>query len=134
MAGTTRRRLLARLRAAGGTLALAPPLRAGENMIAARPQSDPLRDNLRRYLAEIHRADSGQFETLSPDLFVPVGTPQRRVEEVSLPGGLTGAFELLWGARAAPDSSWLIEGQRQIITRIEALERRSREVWTLGPA
>ena len=90
MAGTTRRRLLARLRAAGGTLALAPPLRAGENMIAARPQSETLRDNLRRCLAEIHRADSGQFETLPPDLFVPAGTPQRRVEEVSLPGGLTG--------------------------------------------
>jgi hypothetical protein len=103
-------------------------------MIAARSQSETLRDNLRRYLAELHRADSGQFETLPPDLFVPVGTPQRRVEEVSLPGGLTGALELLWGTRAAPDSSLLIEGQRQIITRIEALERRSHEVWTLGPA
>lgn len=109
-------------------------LRAAANMIAARPQSETLRDNLRRYRAETHRAGSGQFETLPPDLFVPAGTPQRRVEEVCLPGGLTGAFELLWEARAAPDSGWPIEGQRQIITRIEALEWRSREVWRLGPA
>lgn len=113
---------------------LGAALRAAANMIADRPQSETQRDNLRRYRAEIHRAGSGQFETLPPDLFVPARTPQRRVEEVCLPGGLTGAFELLWEARAAPDSGWLIEGQRQIITRIEALERRSREVWRLGPA
>lgn len=113
---------------------LAAALRAAEAMIAGRPQSEARRDNLRRYLAEIHRAGAGQFETLPADLFVPAGSPQRRIEEVSLPDGLTGAFEVLWEARAAPDSGWLVEGERQIITRIEALERRSREVWTLGPA
>lgn len=113
---------------------LATALRAAEKMIAARPQSDAQRDNLRRYLAEIHRAGAGQFETLPPDLFAPAGTPLRVVEAVNLPGGLTGTFELVWEARAAPGSGWLIEGQRQIITRIAALERRSREVWTLGPA
>ena len=107
--------------------------RTAETMIATRPQNEARRDNLRRYLAEVHRAGSGQFDALPPDLFVPAGTPQRRVETVSLPGRLTGAFELLWDARGAPGSGWLIEGQRQIITRIEELERRSREVWTLGP-
>jgi hypothetical protein len=113
---------------------LGAALRMAEAMIAARPQSATQRDNLRRYLAEVHRAGSGQFDALPPDLFVPAGTPKPRVETVSLPGGLTGAFELLWDARAAPGSDWLIEGRRQIITRIEGLERRSREVWTLGPA
>jgi hypothetical protein len=113
---------------------LAAALRAAEQMIAARPQSEAQRDNLRRYLAEVHRAGAGQFETLPADLFAPAGTPQRRVETVSLPGGLTGTFELVWEARAAPGTGWLSTGQRQIVTRIEGLERRSREVWTLGPA
>ena len=109
-------------------------LRAAEKMIATRPQSEARRDNLRRYLAEVHRAGSGQFDTLPPDLFAPAGPPQRRVETVSLPGGLNGTFELLWEATAAPARGWLSSGERQIITRIEELERRSREVWTLGPA
>jgi hypothetical protein len=112
---------------------MAAALRAAEKMIAARPQSEGQRDNLRRYLAEIHRAGAGQFEALPPDLFVPAGTPLRRVEPVSLPGGMTGAFELVWEARANPDTGWLVSGQRQIITRIAELERRSREVWTLDP-
>lgn len=113
---------------------LGAALRAAEKMIATRPQSEARRDNLRRYLAEVHRAGSGQFDTLPPDLFAPAGPPQRRVETVSLPGGLNGTFELLWEATAAPASGWLSSGERQIITRIEELERRSREVWTLGPA
>lgn len=112
---------------------LSEALRTAEKMIAARPQSEGQRDKLRRYLADIHRAGTGQFETLPADLFAPAGTPLRRVEPVSLPGGMTGAFELVWDARANPDTGWLVTGERQIITRIAELERRSREVWTLGP-
>jgi hypothetical protein len=112
---------------------LSEALRAAERMIAARPQSEGQRDNLRRYLGDIHHVGAGEFEALPPDLFAPSGTPLRRVEAVSLPGGLTGAFELLWDARANPDTGWLVSGERQIITRIAELERRSRELWTLGP-
>lgn len=113
---------------------IGPALRAAERMIADRPQSEARREDLRRYLAEIHRAGSGQFDSLPADLFYPAGTPQRRTETVALPGGLTGAFELVWDARATPDEGWLAEGERTILTRIDTLERRSREVWTLAPA
>jgi hypothetical protein len=112
---------------------IAAALRAAEKLIAARTDSGAERDNLRRYLAEIHRAGSGQFDTLPPDLLFPSGTPQRRIETVSLPGGLAGEFELVWEARPAPGTGWLLTGERQIATRVEALERRSREVWTMGP-
>lgn len=112
---------------------MAPALRAAEKMIARRPQSEERRENLRRYIAEIHRAGSGQFESLPADLFYPAGTPLRRVEAVALPGGLTGEFELVWNARAAPGEGWLATGERLITTRIEGLERRSRESWTLVP-
>lgn len=123
--------------AAGGSAAasgdMAPALRAAEQMIAKRPQSEERRDNLRRYLAEIHRAGSGQFDSLPADLFYPTGTPLRRIEAVALPGGLAGEFELVWDARAVPGEGWLATGERLVITRIEGLERRSREGWTLAP-
>jgi hypothetical protein len=124
--------------AAGGSAAapadMVPALRAAEQMIASRPQSEERRENLRRYLAEIHRAGSGQFDNLPADLFYPAGVPLRRVEAVALPGGLTGEFELVWDARAVPDEGWLASGERLVVTRIEGLERRSRESWTLAPA
>jgi hypothetical protein len=52
---------------------------------------------------------------------------------VNLPEGLTGTFELSWETRAAPGTGWLVEARRAIVTRIAELERRSVEVWTLGP-
>jgi len=113
---------------------IASALQAAERLIAERPQSEERRANVRRYLAEIHRAGSGQFEALPPDLFYPSGTPLRRIETVALPGGLTGTFELSWDARPAAKGGWLAAGERQIVTRIEGQERRSREVWTLAPA
>lgn len=112
---------------------MAPALRAAEQMIARRPQSEARRENLRRYLAEIHRAGSGQFDSLPADLFYPAGTPLRRIEAVALPGGLAGEFELVWDARPVPGEGWLATGERLVITRIEGLERRSRESWTLAP-
>ena len=124
------------LAAGGGPAAaidMAAALRAAEQMIAKRPQSEERRENLRRYLAEIHRAGSGEFDSLPADLFYPAGTPLRRVEAVALPGGLAGEFELVWDARAVPGEGWLASGERLVITRIEGLERRSREGWTLAP-
>jgi hypothetical protein len=119
---------------AGGSAAasgdMAPALRAAEQMIAKRPQSEERRENLLRYLAEIHRAGSGQFDTLPADLFYPAGTPLRRIEAVALPGGLAGEFELVWDARPVPGEGWLASGERLVITRIEGLERRSREGWS----
>lgn len=112
---------------------MAAALRAAEQMIAKRPQSEERRENLRRYLAEIHRAGSGEFDSLPADLFYPAGTPLRRVEAVALPGGLAGEFELVWDARAVPGEGWLATAERLVITRIEGLERRSREGWTLTP-
>lgn len=113
---------------------LAAAMRAAERMIAARPQSETRRDDIRRYLAELHRAGSGLFETLPADLFYPSGEAVEKVESVALPDGLTGEFALSWRARAVPDAGWLAEGERAITTRIEGLERRSQEVWRLRSA
>lgn len=112
---------------------IAAALRAAEKLIAERSGSGAERDNLRRYLAELHRAGSGQFDTLPPDLFFPATSPQRRVETVSLPDGTRGEFELARNARAASGTGWLIDCERVIVTRIAGLERRSRELWSMRP-
>jgi hypothetical protein len=113
---------------------LAAAMRAAERMIAVKPQPEARREAIRRYLAELHRAGSGLFETLPADLFYPSGDAMEKVESVALPDGLTGEFALSWRARAVPDAGWLAEGERAIVTRIEGLERRSKEVWRLRPA
>lgn len=113
---------------------LSAALRAAEEVIARQTRSGAQRDSLLRYLAEIHRAGSSQFETMPADLFFPAATPVRQVESIALPDGIAGEFTLQWEARAAPDARWLAEGERQIVTRIDGLERRSREFWHLRRA
>lgn len=125
--------ILASGNAAAPAQDIAAALRAAEKLIAARTDNGAERNALRRYLGEIHRAGSGQFDSLPPDLFFPATIPQRRVETVSLPGGLSGEFTLSWEARTAPGAGWMAECEREIVTRIDTLERRSREVWTMGP-
>lgn len=113
---------------------IAAALREAEPMIARLPRAQSAGEAMRRYLAELHRAGAGEFDTMPADLFFPSGTPLRRVETVTLPDGLAGAFELVWQARAVPEGGWLDEGEREIVTRIEGFERRSREGWRLRPA
>ncbi|WP_296721842.1 hypothetical protein [Erythrobacter sp.] len=113
---------------------LSAALRSAEAVIARLTRSGPRRDSLMRYLAEVHRAGSSEFEIMPADLFFPAATPVRQVEAIALPDGIAGEFALLWEARAAPDARWLAEGERQVITRIDGLERRSRELWKLRRA
>lgn len=113
---------------------LAAALRAAEGLIARMPAPPSERDAIRRYLAELDRAGASQFDSLPADLLFPAGTPLRRLETLALPEGRTGEFELVWEARAAPETGWLAEGERRIATRIAGQERRSREVWRLRPA
>ncbi|MEQ5788104.1 hypothetical protein J3454_09385 [Erythrobacter sp. NFXS35] len=113
---------------------LSAALRTAEGVIARLTRSGARRDSLLRYLAEVHRAGASQFDTLPTDLFFPLAAPIRQVETVPLPEGLTGEITLLWEARAAPNARWLAEGERQIVTRIDGTERRSRERWSLHRA
>jgi hypothetical protein len=55
----------------------------------------------------------------------------RRQRGILVAGRQTGAQV---DARATPGEGWLAEGERTILTRIDTLERRSREVWSLAPA
>lgn len=113
--------------------ALAAALRTAEAMIDRQSLPVDMRERSRTYLGVIHKAGSGRFENLPGDLFFPVGKPVERSEAVALPDGLTGSFTLIYKAQAQADVPWLDQAERQVVTRIGALERTSTERWSLGP-
>lgn len=113
---------------------VASALRAAEAYIAQQGVPPDQREALRLYLAQLHQARSLQLDVTPPDLLFPVGLPVERNDTVELPGGLSGSFSLRYEARPQPDAPWLMRADRWIITRVEGLERRAHEVWTLGPA
>lgn len=112
--------------------AVAAALDAAEALIARQPVPTDERARYRLYLAQVHDSGLGLLDTLPPDLLFPVAPPTRREEVVTLPGGMTGQFALLYSARPQPDAPWLARAERQVVTRIAGLERRASEVWTLG--
>lgn len=112
---------------------VAAALRSAEALIASQPVPAEEREAFRSFLAQVHAAGSGQLDTMPTDLLFPASQPVNRTEMVALPGGLTGSFALEYEAQPQPDAPWLRQAERRIVTRVEGLERRAREVWTLGP-
>lgn len=110
---------------------LARSLAAAEALIARQPVPAETRARYLHYLALMHQAGAGLFERMPADLFYPTGVPVERREALMLADGTTGSFTLVWSAMRAPQAGWLAEGERIVITRIEGLERRSRERWRL---
>jgi len=110
---------------------LAAALRAAEALIAQQPAPADARARNLQYLALLHRAGAGAFDTLPADLLFPVNTPVERAETITLPDGLTGSYALAYHARTQSDAPWLDQAERRVMTRIDGLERRSTERWRL---
>jgi hypothetical protein len=110
---------------------LAAALRAAEALIAQQPAPADARARNLQYLALLHRAGAGAFDTLPADLLFPVNTPVERAETITLPDGLIGSYALAYHARTQSDASWLDQAERRVMTRIDGLERRSTERWRL---
>lgn len=112
---------------------IASALRAAEAYIAQQDVPPDQRDAIRFYLAQLHKAGSLQLDMMPPDLLFPAGRPAERNDTVALPGGLSGSFSFRYEAQPQADAPWLKHAECWIITRVEGLERRAHEVWTLGP-
>ena len=125
--------LLTPAAASGESDAVAAALRAAEALIARQPLPAAERARIGRYLAEVHRAGASLLETLPDDLLFPAGVPINRRETVALPDGLTGEFALHYEALPQADAPWLARAERRVVTTVKGRERRSAEVWTLGP-
>jgi len=110
----------------------AAALHAAEALIAQQPVPADERARYRLYLAQVHQAGTSLLDTLPRDLLFPSGIPIQRNEVVALPGGLSGSFALHYTAHPQPAAPWLARAERQVVTRIEGLERSASEVWTLG--
>ena len=110
---------------------LAEAIRVAEQIIATRPRPAEHKAEQRRYLADMQRAGTSLLDRLPTDLFFPVGDPQRSVQSLDLPGGMSGEFEVSYAAECAADAAWLSQAVREVVTRIGDSERRAREEWSL---
>ena len=108
-------------------------LRKAREVIATLPIPPAERSAKQEGLASLKVLGTSLLERLPDDLFVPSGQPQHQARTVALPGGLTGEYELTYEAQSAPGSPWLARAVRQVTTRVEGTEDRSREEWTLAP-
>jgi hypothetical protein len=110
---------------------VAAALRAAEAYIARQDVPPDQRDAVRYYLAQLHLAGSLQLDMMPLDVLFPASLPLERSDTLALPGGLSGSFSLRYEALPQPDAPWLKQADRWIVTRVEGLERRAHEVWTL---
>jgi hypothetical protein len=103
-------------------------------IIAERPIPAEVKDEQLYYLAILQRSAGKVLDQLPADLFFPVTSPARITGTIPLPDGTKGEFEATYAANFAPDGAWLDRAEREVISRIGASERRSREVWSLRRA
>ncbi len=111
---------------------LAKAVRHAEAQIAARAVPVGAKAQQLQYLAQLQRTAGSFLKHLPRDLFYPASQPVRAVQEVSLPNGLVGEFEVVYEARSAPDRQWLDLAVRRVVTRIGQSQRHSREVWSMS--
>ncbi len=111
---------------------IAAAIAEAEHVIASRPMPSSQQAAQRQFLNEMQQAGYSLLDRLPDDLFFPTGVPLQSTREISLPGGLTGQFEITYNAVAESDSLRLDHAERTILTRIGHTERHAREEWKLG--
>ncbi len=102
-------------------------------LIADTPIPDDEKAQHHSFLTQLQLSGASLFDQMPPDLFFPAGRPVQSRKEISLPGGLTGEFEILYEAFTRPGTPWLHRAVRTVITQIGGDARRSIEEWGLEP-
>lgn len=110
---------------------LSAALREAERMISARDIPAPSIAQQRTYLARLQQASSSLLDQLPRDLFYPTGLPIRSYEEMELPGGIKGSFELTYEANKVPEHGWLDRAIRRVVTHVGESENSATERWAL---
>ncbi|MEL7199355.1 MAG: hypothetical protein AAGL10_13680 [Pseudomonadota bacterium] len=100
-------------------------------MIAQRPIPDDEKAQHRLFLSQLQRSGASLMDQMPPDLFFPAEEPVKSLQEISLPGGMRGEFEMAYEAFPHPGQPWLHRALREVVTRIGADERRAFEEWSL---
>jgi len=87
----------------------------------------------RRALAALQSSANTLLDQIPADLFFPEELSVHTVQPVSLENGLAGEFELEYKALCAPNSPWLGQATRRVITRIGDTERQASDAWSMAP-
>ena len=109
-------------------------LSIAKDMISQRSASGEMRASRMEDLALFEKAGSELMVRMPNDLFFPAAQPLHLVRSMDLPGGLTGEYEIIYTSRQSRSGQWLDRAQREVVTRIDSSEKRSREEWMMAPA
>ncbi|MEP3422523.1 MAG: hypothetical protein ABJN35_12365 [Erythrobacter sp.] len=123
-----------RIYAAGnGTRAadIAAAVDEARRMIEQRDIPDDERAAHQAYLMQMQRAGASLLDRMPGDLFYPSEEPRRSSQQINLPNGGVGQFEVLYTARCSTQGAWLAQADREVVTRIGQSESRAKEQWTL---
>jgi hypothetical protein len=90
--------------------------------------------NARLFLTNLTNSGAAMLSQIPADLFYPTPGLRKATQEIALPSGLTGAFELEVKADVRAQTGLLQNFARTVTTRTADDARVSREVWELNPA
>lgn len=110
---------------------VAKAVEEAEALINGEAHSESEKSASLHYLRVLQATGSGELEQMPRDLFFPRSEPFREIRFVALPDGSTGEFELDIQMEAQPGTSWLGHANRNIITRVAGVSRRSSELWNM---
>lgn len=108
-------------------------IQAAEQILAQRGDNAEQRNHHRRYMAQLQQAGTSLLERLPPDLFFPVGRTSETARSIQLPDGSMGEFAVSYETEIADGGGWMSRAKREVTTRVSGDERRSIEVWEMGP-
>ncbi len=89
------------------------------------------REQLRAFVAAVHRSAGRLVTELPRDLFAPVGCPRAETRAIALPGGGSGEVRTSFDAARDPATGVMREARREVVTEVSGELRRTVESWTL---
>jgi hypothetical protein len=109
-------------------------INAAMDVYAARGASAETRASAASFLSSLSQRSAEMISNVPPNLFFPTPGEQRIEREIVLPDGNIGGYSLVLRAQAEDETGMLKESSREVITRVEESERKSRESWEMTRA
>lgn len=104
---------------------------AAEQVVGRQSVGQGARDEMRLFMGELQRGAGTLISRMPDDLFFPDCKPQVEKRSLAVPGGGVGEIEMLYIAKASPDTGLLQASERRITTRFGGSELQSAEYWML---
>ena len=115
-----------------GAVTLVRALETGRALLRSLPLDAVDHQDAQRFMAELAGLSAGAVSRMPRDLFFPQPGRDTATRDIALPGGGTGSIVVVSSASAAADTGLLTASVRQIVTRLQGIERNASERWSLS--